>query len=67
MLLREQIKALKRFAEDLLNVDKITSLECLFHSPYSVDEKEYFAFARRLYALCQEALQSKQKLISLGD
>lgn len=35
--------------------------------PYSIDKKEYLAFARKLYALCQEALQSKQKLISLGD
>ena len=67
MLLQEQIEALKRFAEDLLNMDKITSLECSFHSQYSIDKKEYLAFARKLYALCQEALQSKQKLISLGD
>ncbi len=67
MLLREQIKALKRFAEDLLNVDKITSLECSFHSQYSIDKKEYLTFAKELYALCQEALQTKQKLVSLGD
>lgn len=68
ILSKEQIMGLKIFAENLLNPEKICSLESEFDSyRYNLDKKDYLAFAKELYNLCQEALKSNQDIVSLGD
>ena len=67
ILSNKQIVDLKMFAENLLNPEKISLLESEFDSKYNIDKKEYLVFAKELYNLCQDALQSNQDLVSLGD
>lgn len=67
ILSNKQIVDLKIFAENLLNPEKISLLESEFDSKYNIDKKEYLVFAKELYNLCQDALQSNQDLVSLGD
>lgn len=67
ILSNKQIVDLKIFAENLLNPEKISLLESEFDSKSNIDKKEYLVFAKELYNLCQDALQSNQDLVSLGD